>query len=654
MPNSLLSFSIGPVQTFIESARSVRDLWTGSYLLSWLTYHAMRPVLIESGKKTDWLVFPAIEQHPLWSSDRDCCSQSQLVTSNDLSKLLSPCLPNRFLASVPLSEGDTRQLAADCEKSCRDEWDSICVDTYDKIAEQIRERLPPSYHDQFRRELWDAQTRSFFDLQTTVIPLEEHGDNVCRKWLGDAFANESSLASDWSRSWTLLQSVFAASRSVRHVPAYRHINTHVRGEHVAAKCSILGSYEQMGPSDLKVSTDFWSEFARGEGGKGVTLNGIGTRAAERFCAISLVKRFAFETAIRPRVLKRTNLGNRPISGEVRYPDTYTVAAAKWLNSSAQVAGDFAINPSELRSWNGYWLHWNQRTQEEDESSPSEALWRQIQTKRGIKGKDPVPIYYAVLMLDGDKMGDRLRMASQSEQTDMSALMSTFALELARTHVEESNGVLIYSGGDDVLALLPVETSLDCADKLRRAFSDLWNSSRQERVTVSAGLALVHAKEDLRLALGYARKGEKIAKNAGRDCLTLTTCRGSGEHSSAVLPWEFVPTMNRWVNGFLKQASDRWAYRLAAEMNTWSIFNDVDVLKSELRRQIGRSDDETKQAFQGNEPIRSMADDFQHYCELLEKWSQEKSQHCLVSVGKLFEQFIALVQSAAFIARGRDQ
>lgn len=35
---ALLSFNLGPVQSFIAAARSVRDLWSGSAILSWLTF----------------------------------------------------------------------------------------------------------------------------------------------------------------------------------------------------------------------------------------------------------------------------------------------------------------------------------------------------------------------------------------------------------------------------------------------------------------------------------------------------------------------------------------------------------------------------------------------------------------------------------------
>ena len=653
MAISLVSFSLGPVQSFIESARSVRDLWTGSYLLSWLTYHAIQPVLSRNGKQPDWLIFPAINLHPLWMSDPGSCANSQPVPSEDLGKLLSPCLPNRFLAIVPLAEAEARLLAKKCEQNCRDEWQSICDDSYEKIAEQIRLRLPPPWHDQFDRELWDAQTQSFFEMQSCVVPMDNCIDEVTQCWLGDVPGLKDSKTPEWSRSWTLLQSIFAASRAVRHVPQYGPIN----GIQVAPKCSILGSYEQMGPAELDLSKEFWKAFARGEDGLGVIIDGIGTRQAERFCAVSLVKRFAFATGLKHRIQQRTEARPYQINDAVRYPDTHTVAAAKWLEKSDKINGDFLLDSGEVSNWNGHWLHWEQRKQADGEESPSEGLWQRIQDKKRLigKGKGPVPHYYAVLMLDGDKMGDRLRTASREDQTRMSRLMSNFALEVARTHIVNASGILIYSGGDDVLALLPVETALGCADSLQTAFGDLWTSGGFGHASASAGIALVHAKEDLRLALGYARKAERIAKNAGRNCLTLTTCRGSGEHSTAVLSWEFVSTMNRWVAAFMNHASDRWAYRLAAEMQTWSKFTDSAILEAELRRQVNRSDDETRIAFAKQDGTDGgIADDFQNYCSLVRKLGLNKPQHQSPPVGELFCRFITLVQSAAFIARGRDR
>ena len=60
---AFLSFTLGPVQPFIEAARSVRDLWSGSALLSWLAFQAMKPILEQPGPTA--FVFPAMRDAPL-------------------------------------------------------------------------------------------------------------------------------------------------------------------------------------------------------------------------------------------------------------------------------------------------------------------------------------------------------------------------------------------------------------------------------------------------------------------------------------------------------------------------------------------------------------------------------------------------------------
>jgi hypothetical protein len=50
-------FSLGPVQEFVGKARRLRDYWTGSYLLSYLTEQAMDEVCKNGGH----IVFPPYE-----------------------------------------------------------------------------------------------------------------------------------------------------------------------------------------------------------------------------------------------------------------------------------------------------------------------------------------------------------------------------------------------------------------------------------------------------------------------------------------------------------------------------------------------------------------------------------------------------------------
>src|SRR6476646_9457896 len=64
MTSHLLHFSIGPVQGFIGEARRTRDLWSGSFLLSWLSAQAMleveRAVAGTGGNPLRAIVFPAV------------------------------------------------------------------------------------------------------------------------------------------------------------------------------------------------------------------------------------------------------------------------------------------------------------------------------------------------------------------------------------------------------------------------------------------------------------------------------------------------------------------------------------------------------------------------------------------------------------------
>ena len=84
-------------------------------------------------------------------------------------------------------------------------------------------------------------------------------------------------------------------------------------------------------------------------------------------------------------------------------------------------------------------------------------------------------YFAVLTMDGDEMGKWMSgekfdgPAAGPKLREFSHCLSTFGLKCARPIVEACDGRLIYSGGDDVVALLPADTALQCAGFLRAAF-----------------------------------------------------------------------------------------------------------------------------------------------------------------------------------------
>jgi CRISPR-associated protein Cmr2 len=116
---ALLSFALGPVQRFIEAARSVRDLWSGSMILSWLAFRAMLPVIEQLGPTA--LVYPALRGIPLvdlWLRQRELLGESK-VPLPGVERRMTPSLPHRFLALVPWGANgeQAHALAATCRRA---------------------------------------------------------------------------------------------------------------------------------------------------------------------------------------------------------------------------------------------------------------------------------------------------------------------------------------------------------------------------------------------------------------------------------------------------------------------------------------------------------------------------------------------------------
>jgi CRISPR-associated protein Cmr2 len=87
---------------------------------------------------------------------------------------------------------------------------------------------------------------------------------------------------------------------------------------------------------------------------------------------------------------------------------------------------------------------------------------------------------------------------------------------------EHLGSLVYSGGDDVLAFLPVSKALACAEKLRTTFADIVGRALskpdgtlkdgvEKLPTLSVGIGIGHVMESMADLLELGRRAEKAAK-----------------------------------------------------------------------------------------------------------------------------------------------
>lgn len=144
---------------------------------------------------------------------------------------------------------------------------------------------------------------------------------------------------------------------------------------------------------------------------------------------------------------------------------------------------------------------------------------EILSRLRLKDRPQEP-YFALLVADGDRMGAAISEIDGIEgHQKFSSTLSKFA-GVAREIVQEHSGVCVYTGGDDVLAFLPLDTCLSCARDLHDAFGELlkdYKSLKDQRSpTLSVGISIGHAMEDLEDLLEFGRGAERVAKKGIED------------------------------------------------------------------------------------------------------------------------------------------
>lgn len=130
--------------------------------------------------------------------------------------------------------------------------------------------------------------------------------------------------------------------------------------------------------------------------------------------------------------------------------------------------------------------------------------------------------------------------SASAHRNLSQQLAEFAQTVEEIVEEEHQGSLIYAGGDDVLAFLPLHKVLACARKLAETFrAQMAKFETEEKIspTLSVGIAITHHIEPLSDALQLVRDAEKKAKQVeGKNALAITLSKRSGGERTVSGRW----------------------------------------------------------------------------------------------------------------------
>jgi len=148
-------------------------------------------------------------------------------------------------------------------------------------------------------------------------------------------------------------------------------------------------------------------------------------------------------------------------------------------------------------------------------------------------------YYAVITADGDKMGAKIKKEATEDVKNIQNLSEklfkffTDDEDIYTITNEKFGGELIYAGGDDILAFVPVKrgemTFLDYIEILNKRFKEKVG----EDVSLSFGVNIAYYKYPLRDAIESAFALLHQAKESAQNTLALKITKHSGQYFETI-------------------------------------------------------------------------------------------------------------------------
>lgn len=213
-----------------------------------------------------------------------------------------------------------------------------------------------------------------------------------------------------------------------------------------------------------------------------------------------------------------------------------------------------------------------------------------------EGKAPSP-YYALLRADGDNMGRAIAaQRTPAAHRALSLRISAFASE-ARQTVLGHDGMPVYMGGDDLLALLPLHTVLQCVAHLDEEFRtnmagmSLEGGPGAPAPSLSFGLLIAHHLTPLSDVLDLAGQAERAAKEIeGKNGLAIVLSKRSG--TERTVRGRVRPLLDRMelLVAAVGQVSKGTPYELEnlhRQLRLAGLGSETEAAQREAKRIIGR-------------------------------------------------------------------
>ncbi|MGC8628244.1 MAG: Cas10/Cmr2 second palm domain-containing protein [Acidimicrobiales bacterium] len=490
----VLEWSLGPVQAFVTAARRTRDMWGGSYLLSLLVAEAIAAA--DLADEDFEVPAPVVVRDDPFVAARRAARRGQ-----DANERLpvTASLPNHVRLKLPAALA--QRVAGTMRDAVQGLWGALAGQVWQR---HLSGAEPAG---QGTKAIWDRQVGAFWEVTWVAGPLPPQGS------LG-----------------------LLARRKLWR--------SHLLPDEPGDRCMVMPEWQELsgfvrarGKAERQQQEDFW-ELVRQSTGD------LDVRPDERLSAPAMVKR------LWPRVAGSVVAGVPDVEG---WPSTWHFALAPWLKKLTDDHGDEALRyrGTVARLLPG---HCGRRARPPLPGAGEHAIWgvepelfylsgvratrdgQLVQAYRELcqaAGGEPSS-YFAVVVADGDRLG---RLVSKQGSGKVGPGLAEFA-KSARRVAERHHAVVVYAGGDDVLAFASVGEGLGFADELAKSYQQCLADAGAEGATMSAAVVFAHARSPLSEALATARR-----------LLDAEAKEGNGRASVAVALAKGSVTTAQWASAF---------------------------------------------------------------------------------------------------------
>lgn len=496
---AFLRLQIGGVQEFIAQARTTRDLWSGSYLISWLMVSGLKLLTAHVGP--DAVIFPSLIGQPLfdlhWKNEvweklraspkaksfwKDNLDRNYPNLKTDAASQLVPNLPNVFLAIVPVNKAAALGQATA----------AAIVEELNRISKHVwHEALKAGIVQSAGETRFNDQINRFLNISWQAQAWPRDLESACR--LAEGAPQDSPLANAQAGIEGVRRMAEEQIPLYHRDTRYYTDSTKTRLNNIGLAWSAILAHQQRALDSVRQTRAFSATPAgRWDVGRHNTKDALIGRDEAITGGDELAARVKNAGGYWPSLFKKDD----PVAALTLLKRTWHRAYLASKDSEDGTTWAFDTDGFKMPNTRGIAAHKPDSNLDDEDDV------------------DDIPDsekYFAVLVLDGDEIGkwvsgaktpkieDQLasyadgsgnhtegslpyfkriglehflatrRPLSPSYHLQFSEALGAFALKCARPIVEAFDGRLIYAGGDDVMALLPADTALRCGEALRAAF-----------------------------------------------------------------------------------------------------------------------------------------------------------------------------------------